>query len=199
MTCKLRTIAKAGAFAAILWLGPLPAHGQVSFRGAGYYGGGTYLGGGYSFERFSVYSWGNPLNSSGYNYGMPYRFGYGYGVPYGYGYGLPYGFEPSPIPYPTFTPALYPFFTYVTSAQNSPTPKTIEPARSTRYPSENIPTRSGPVDDSRSELVPSTRPRETGVPRRLIVYRADSPRQDEARRPPQMQTGQLIVTRSTAP
>lgn len=194
MVRSLWTLAKVGAFAAVVLLNSAPTHAQVSFRGAGYFGGGSSLEGGYSFERFSVYSWGNPWIGYGSpsGFGVPYGYDYVYGVPYGY------GFEPSPIPYPYLTTALYPFFTYVTSDQNSPTPKTIEPGKYTRPPAESVPS-----NNSRSGLAPSIQPSEPRAPRHPIVYRANVPRHDDGKQlpetPMQSQTGRLIVTRSTTP
>jgi hypothetical protein len=191
MVRKVEILAKLGVLAAVALLAPAQAHAQVSFRGAGYFGGGSSLGGGYSFERFSIFAWGNPWFSQGYGwpsgYGIPY--GSSYGVPYGYGY----GFELSPIPYPYLTTASYPFFTYVTSDQNSPAPKTIEPGKYIRPPVE-----SRPSDDSRSGLVPSAEPSGTRDTRQPIVYRADVPRHADVKQT-QTRTSRLVVTRSTAP
>jgi hypothetical protein len=189
MVRTLRTIAKAGAVAVVLWLGPgvVQARAQVSFLAATPFGAGFYWGGSYYFNPFSLYSPGYPI--------IPYGWGYGYG--FGYGYGWPYFFEPTPLPYPYFSFARYPIFSYVTPDQNSPLPKVIELRPDLRSPSEGPPDGAMPGDDRRPAPEPSAGQRRAREARQSIVYRANIPRPYKVNRRPQ--TGRLVVFRSTAP
>jgi hypothetical protein len=189
MVRTLRTIAKAGAVAVVLWLGPgvVQARAQVPYLAGIPFGPGFYWGGSYYFNPFSLYASGYPL--------IPY--GYGYGYPYGYGYGWPYFFEPAPLPYPYFSFARYPIFSAVTSDQNSPTPKVIELRPDLRSPSEGNPDGGRPGDNPRPVPEPSVRLRGAREARQSIVYRANIPRPYTVNRPPQ--TGRLVVFRSTMP
>lgn len=198
MSSQWRRLARMGAFAAIALLSPLTAHAQFAYRGMGFFGGGTTWAGGYTFERTSVNFWGNPWLAGGlgspFGYGMPSNLGYA--GPYGLGLGYGYGFELSPVPYPYRTLASFPFFSYVTSDQNSPMPKTIEPGKYVRPPVESLPS-----DHSHSGLPATSRFSGTREPRRPIVYRANVPSRDPSQQtvPAETETGRLIVTRSQVP
>ena len=113
-------------------LGVPRAQAQVSFLAAAPFGGG------FDWGRERLLQSVRPLRSPGYP--LP---PYGYGFGYGFGYGWPYFIEPAPLPYPYFSFARYPVVSYVTSDQNSPTPKVIGSPSWTSAPRPNL-TQTGP-------------------------------------------------------